>query len=84
MRALGVSIVDLLDHETVVVSEPALKRLERGARVMKLTVQDIIRQPLVTEKSTRARENRDGVLLQGRRPGEQGPDRGRGLGACSA
>jgi len=27
VRALGVSIVDLLDHETVVVSEPALKRL---------------------------------------------------------
>ena len=26
---------------------------------MKLTIQDIIRQPLVTEKSTRARENRD-------------------------
>lgn len=26
---------------------------------MKLTVQDIIRQPLVTEKSTRARESRD-------------------------
>ena len=27
VRALGVSIVDLLDHDTVVVSEPALKRL---------------------------------------------------------
>jgi large subunit ribosomal protein L4 len=27
VRAMGVSIVDLLDHETVVVSEPALKRL---------------------------------------------------------
>jgi large subunit ribosomal protein L4 len=27
VRALGVSIVDLLDHETLVVSEPALKRL---------------------------------------------------------
>jgi large subunit ribosomal protein L4 len=28
VRALGVSIVDILDHETLVVSEPALKRLE--------------------------------------------------------
>lgn len=27
VRALGVSIVDLLDHDTIVVSEPALKRL---------------------------------------------------------
>ena len=27
VRALGVSIVDLLDHDTVVVSEPALQRL---------------------------------------------------------
>lgn len=27
VRALGVSIVDLLDHETIVFSEPALKRL---------------------------------------------------------
>jgi len=27
VRALGVSIVDLLDHDTVVVSEPALLRL---------------------------------------------------------
>jgi large subunit ribosomal protein L4 len=27
VRALGVSIVDLLDHDTVIVSEPALKRL---------------------------------------------------------
>jgi ribosomal protein L4 len=27
VRALGVSIVDLLDHETVVVSEEALRRL---------------------------------------------------------
>lgn len=27
VRALGVSVVDLLDHDTVVVSEPALKRL---------------------------------------------------------
>ena len=27
VRALGVSIVDLLDHETIVVSESALKRL---------------------------------------------------------
>jgi large subunit ribosomal protein L4 len=27
VRALGVSIVDLLDHDTLVVSEPALKRL---------------------------------------------------------
>jgi ribosomal protein L4 len=27
VRALGVSIVDLLDHDMVVVSEPALKRL---------------------------------------------------------
>jgi large subunit ribosomal protein L4 len=27
VRALGVSIVDLLDHETVVVSEDALRRL---------------------------------------------------------
>ena len=27
VRALGVSIVDLLDHETVVFSEPALRRL---------------------------------------------------------
>jgi len=27
VRALGVSIVDLLDHDTVVLSEPALKRL---------------------------------------------------------
>jgi large subunit ribosomal protein L4 len=27
VRALGLSIVDLLDHETVVVSEPALRRL---------------------------------------------------------
>jgi large subunit ribosomal protein L4 len=27
VRALGLSIVDLLDHDTVVVSEPALKRL---------------------------------------------------------
>ena len=27
VRALGVSIVDLLDHETVVVSEAALMRL---------------------------------------------------------
>ena len=27
VRALGVSIVDLLDHDTVVVSEPALVRL---------------------------------------------------------
>lgn len=27
MRALGVSVVDLLDHDLVVVSEPALKRL---------------------------------------------------------
>ena len=27
VRALGVSIVDLLDHETLIVSEPALKRL---------------------------------------------------------
>jgi large subunit ribosomal protein L4 len=27
VRALGVSIVDVLDHDTVVVSEPALKRL---------------------------------------------------------
>jgi large subunit ribosomal protein L4 len=27
VRALGMSVVDLLDHETVIVSEPALKRL---------------------------------------------------------
>ena len=27
VRALGVNIVDLLDHDTVIVSEPALKRL---------------------------------------------------------
>ena len=27
VRALGLSIVDLLDHDTVIVSEPALKRL---------------------------------------------------------
>ena len=27
VRALGLSIVDLLDHETLVVSEPALRRL---------------------------------------------------------
>ncbi len=27
VRVLGVSVVDLLDHDTVVVSEPALKRL---------------------------------------------------------
>jgi large subunit ribosomal protein L4 len=27
VRALGLSVVDLLDHETVIVSEPALKRL---------------------------------------------------------
>ena len=27
VRALGVTIVDLLDHETLIVSEPALKRL---------------------------------------------------------
>lgn len=27
VRALGMSVVDLLDHETVVLSEPALKRL---------------------------------------------------------
>ena len=27
VRALGVSIVDLLDHDTIVVSEPALLRL---------------------------------------------------------
>lgn len=27
VRALGVSIVDLLDHETLIVSEPALKQL---------------------------------------------------------
>ena len=27
VRALGMSVVDLMDHETVVVSEPALKRL---------------------------------------------------------
>lgn len=27
VRALGVSIVDILDHDTLVVSEPALKRL---------------------------------------------------------
>jgi hypothetical protein len=51
VRALGVSIVDLLDHDTIVVSEPALKRPQRGVGVMKLTMHDIIRQPLVTEKS---------------------------------
>jgi large subunit ribosomal protein L4 len=27
VRALGVSVVDLMDHDTVIVSEPALKRL---------------------------------------------------------
>jgi large subunit ribosomal protein L4 len=27
VRALGVNVVDLLDHDTVIVSEPALKRL---------------------------------------------------------
>ena len=27
VRALGISIVDLLDHDTLVVSEPALKQL---------------------------------------------------------
>jgi large subunit ribosomal protein L4 len=27
VRALGVSVVDLLDHDTVIVSEPALVRL---------------------------------------------------------